>query len=92
VDRRHVVAPALLGWYLLMPPGTKTGGWDASASLSKWNHVSSHDSAKECEQAKEELGKAQPGTTEEEHRASVRAHNWAFDAECIATNDPRLAK
>ena len=76
----------------MTPPATKTG-WDSSARISLWDHVSSLDSAKECDQAKNELTQGAPYSKDEEQRKyDAQMRSWNMAARCIAIDDPRLAK
>lgn len=86
----HLTALSLLlGWYLMIPPGTKTG-FDTSARISSWDHISSHDSAKECEQAKNVLTHPPYSEEPEARKHDLRMQSWNMAARCIATDDPRL--
>ena len=90
---RHTAALALVGWYLVTPPPDDGGGaWNQSAPLRAWVLVSSHDSAKECEQAKIELTTEHPPLSldpAEKQRDGI-VHNWNMESLCIATDDSRL--
>jgi len=84
---RHAAALALVGWYLMVPPRNlhpfvKGDSVDTTAPLSKWIHLASSDSAKECE-----TRKAEYLNTVAQDRDLAQ---FAVDAECIATDDPRL--
>ena len=99
MSTRHAAALALVGWYLMTPPGPDTGQGklvDINAALSKWTIGHVYDKAADCESQK------------------IRARNEGYDlalkmlqdknqnpvwgarsqglihAECIATDDPRL--
>ena len=83
----HVAALLLIGWYLMIP-SRSTGApneFDDHAALSRWFVFSSHDTAHECEEAKflNRGGHKQPNDPMQR----------AFEqAQCIASDDPRLAK
>jgi hypothetical protein len=74
--RHTAVALALLGWYLMMPPQTRTW-WigaqrsDDAAPLSRWTNAQSFDNAAKCETA----------------RLATQVQAGAL---CVATDDPRL--
>jgi hypothetical protein len=99
MNLRHAAALSLVGWYLLQPPRSAPGKFDASAPLSKWEQDSTHDSSAACEQAKlamvyvsEMLLTSLRKSSESEHtRANVQfILRRYFAARCIATDDPRL--
>jgi len=82
--RHTAVALALMGWYLMAPPQTRTW-WigpqrsDDAAPLSRWTNQQSFDKADVCEAARlaaqQNAGEGAVGT----------GH-----AVCVATDDPRL--
>ena len=82
---RHVAALALVGWYLMMAPMDREGkATDPSAPLSQWQHLSSYDSAQDCERVRlptmNKTCKAYPASCE----------NLSNNLLCISTDDPRL--
>jgi hypothetical protein len=86
------VSFALLGWYLMVPPQPLAKYWERPP-LSKWENVGSFDTAKECERYKNdrafEIGeKGVQGTTETEKQLFTQF----TVGQCIASDDPRLAK
>jgi hypothetical protein len=89
MNYRHGTVLALIGWYLLMSPWAKTG-WDASARISSWDLISSHDTAKECEQAKNELTHPPYSKDPEARKYDLRMQSVNMAARCIASDDPRL--
>jgi len=88
-----------LGWYLVTPPPKKIAnphyhGWgtDTSATLSSWKLRSSYGTAEKCEQMRQELlvkGVAMTKTADPESNDYIIGQQLA-EAECIATDDPRL--
>ena len=89
--KAHAAALALIGWYLMVPVHKKAALEGPSGS---WKVTSAHDSAADCEavraQGIEDLKtevRNEPGND----NARV-ALGIALYSECIATNDPRLAK
>ncbi len=83
----HAAALALVGWYLMVPPRNlhpfvKGDNVDTAAPLSEWTHLASSDSAKECEARKAEYFNTVAHVPDMAQAAA--------DAECIATDDPRL--
>jgi hypothetical protein len=50
MNPRHAAALALVGWYLMVPPGSMEGGFgDAKAPLSRWQIAFSFEDAGVCE-------------------------------------------
>ncbi len=86
-----MLALALIGWYLMMPPAHQVNGeWklDADAPLSSWELVSSYDSAHECETFRglDKLAHEKAETSGPSAAASpARQHEL-----CLATDDPRI--
>ena len=79
----RAIAIGALGWYLMIPP-MPGGHYDAQAAIAQWFVFSAHDSAHECEGAK--------FLNREGHKRSDDPMKIALDsAQCIATDDPRLA-
>jgi hypothetical protein len=50
---RHVIALALVGWYLMRPP-IVGGHIDTSAPLNSWRTTGSYDTAIECRKVLED--------------------------------------
>jgi hypothetical protein len=89
MNSRHTAALALVGWYLMTPPLTKTGDVNLEAPLAQWKITNSFDTAIDCRTVllqvqgylpNPETGKKGPITT------NPRQTNLV----CIATDDPRL--
>jgi hypothetical protein len=81
---RHTAALALVGWYLFVPPQTRTWWigserYDDAAPLSRWTIEGSYDKAKVCEAARLATGQ-QAGD------AAIRMGH----AVCVASDDARL--
>jgi len=81
---RHAAALALVGWYLMVPPQTRTWWigperYDDDASLSRWTIERSFDKAEACEAAR-------LATQEQAADAAIRMGHAA----CVASDDPRL--
>jgi len=82
--RHTAVALALMGWYLMAPPQTRTWWigpqrYDDAAPLSRWTNEQSFDKADLCEAAR--------------LAAQQNAGDSAVSsghAVCVATDDPRL--
>jgi len=81
---RHTSALALLGWYLFVPPQTRTWWigaqrYDDAAPLNRWTIDKSFDKAEKCEAAR-------LTTQEQAGDAAIRMSH----AVCVASDDPRL--
>src|SRR5208282_2828558 len=86
LDRKlcGAAALALVGWYLLVPPITRTWWigaerYDDAAALSRWTIERSFDNAEVCEAARL-TARQQAGD------AAIRMDH----AVCVASDDPRL--
>ena len=103
---RHITALALMGWYLMMPHWSQEDHAPLDDSpISKWLVVDSFDFASDCKDAKksrEEETYARfsantpppqnPFRPYEGIAELLRAHYRGYlSAECIGTDDPRLA-
>jgi hypothetical protein len=76
--RHATLALALLGWYLMVPPQTRTWWvgpqrYDDVAPLSSWTIEGSFDNAQLCQATRQQAGDATMG-----------------HGTCVATDDPRL--
>jgi hypothetical protein len=108
MNLRHAAALVFMGWYLLAPPPSLD--WQHAkrpldslrpdAPLSEWIIWGSFDSARECQNQKDEdvgeatkaLGRLQfpRNDNPDDFYAEMMAARML--AECIATDDPRLMK
>jgi len=84
VKLHHAAAIALVGWYLSVPPQTRTWWigeerYDDAAPLSKWTIERSFDKAQACEAAR-------LATEQQAGDAALRMSH----AVCVASDDPRL--
>ncbi|MFZ0887809.1 MAG: hypothetical protein WA005_05095 [Candidatus Binataceae bacterium] len=103
---RHAAALALVGWYLMVPPGEKSG-LPPDAPLSQWRHIASFDSAGQCEHSLNELRRDFSAETKAAIKAwhacdrckdqrldrvvhTLAAEQTAKAGQCIASDDPRL--
>ena len=94
---RHAVALALVGWYLMVPPITPDNRkFDVSAPMSGWTLLTSTDTAALCAEIKSKWSNGESGVVWVNHHYPPEARETALLAlhasECIATDDPRLAK
>jgi hypothetical protein len=81
---RHVVALALMGWYLIVPPTTRIWWFgpersDNGAQLSRWTIEQSFDKAGVCEAARR--------ATEQTSGGSAVGKGNAI---CVSSDDARL--
>ena len=81
---RHTAALALMGWYLMVPPPLSHS--PKVAPLSQWTRVGAFQSEEACDVKRNAFSKLDRplggwrGLPPEE----------VYDAQCVATNDPRL--
>jgi hypothetical protein len=75
----HTAALALVGWYLMVPPAEHV-----NLPISRWNHIASFDTADKCETDRVNL--------EKDNRGNPAKQKLILLSECIASDDPRLAK
>ena|SRR5260370_41900452 len=96
----HVAALALVGWYLLNPPvyintysGNVTKGFtNINAPLSQWTS-SAFGTAAACEaELASRQAIDQQGTAQAKDSVSVALHKSISLMQCVASDDPRLAK
>jgi hypothetical protein len=96
VNLRHAAALALVGWYLMVPPGERCLE-PSEQPLSKWSTFESFDTAAECRAFQAitikttknlDCSSARKATRKEWVKNQMR---WAaMFGECIASDDPRL--
>jgi len=93
MKRRHAAALALVGWYLMLPP-VKQGTIHTEAPLGKWEVNEAFESAERCNQGrKSNLNDAVQQLKNPASDALDRITAMDFlKAQCIASDDPRLAK
>jgi hypothetical protein len=92
VNLRHATALALVGWYLMLPPGRRGEkvAPDFSAPLSEWSIYASFDSARDCEKAKTDFQvQMQQGRATHDAVADF-PKLLAASIACVSTDDPRL--
>ena len=88
VKLRHAAILALTGgWYLLVPNMN-----NLDAPLSSRLLFASYDTAKECEDAKLRLGKTIKAGSSKTNGTGKMTPDQLAASDCIATDDPRLAK
>jgi hypothetical protein len=105
---RHATALALAGWYLMVPPVTPEGLTDPNATLvngkapiSQWVIFRAYDSADQCQQERRSGQRAlidaitaNPELLTDRAQYGLRAMELLKKggAQCIDSDDPRLAK
>jgi hypothetical protein len=82
----HVAALALTGWYLMVPPPLSHSR-DRAVRLSRWTTTGTFESKKACEAERNHFSKVDPGA---EVAGDPPPADEVYDAECVATDDPRL--
>lgn len=91
-----ILTPALLGWYLLVPPYSN-GKTNTLAPFRMWEQFGSFDTAEACQDRKQDLflanasGAPSAVSSAQHKRFGIRAEQF-LDARCIQGDDPRLAK
>jgi hypothetical protein len=87
---RHAAALVLVGWYLMVPPYNSTRtDVDPTAPISKWQNMSSFDTADDCQeiiQGEDKLIEDEDSSLPD-HLIIVRRFRFA---QCVSTDDPRL--
>lgn len=84
---RHTAALVLVGWYLMVHSSLsnwdKPPGW--TPPLSQWKTIGSYDSAKECwADWNRQIETVRTSKNNSEYGTAL------MDAQCIASDDPRL--
>ena len=98
---RHVVALALVGWYLMMPPDSAKvpHSVDSEAPLSHWISVATFATSDDCEKALADLQKTEqdPISLDKTGKlARFQKHDEALgkaravNAACVESDDFRL--
>jgi hypothetical protein len=97
---RHAAALALVGWYLMIP------GDNANSPLGKWHVHRAYDTAEECQigldayrqflgEREHDSKRFEKLTPQDRVKELEKEVDWEFEfglAQCIASDDPRLAK
>ena len=96
MNLRHAAALALVGWYLMMPPGNLNTCPDSNTPISEWEVSASFDTATQCTSAKNKQwndafhAQAKVGFKGQCGGGFDPLWSKLMQAECIATDDPRL--
>ncbi len=95
----HAAALALVGWYLMVPPAIpNTHEVNKSAPLAQWTIRRTFPRNAGCENAKSRLRTQALAAQAEKDAAGRRGQRnpdsycILCNAECVSTDDPRLAK
>ena len=105
MDLRHAAALALMGWYLIVPPGSCKPEWvsqgkplPCAAPLSEWIVALSFSHGDKCDAERtahisigeQEMADAN-GSDDKQLVDSTRKIYWrALTERCVSTDDPRL--
>ncbi len=89
MNLRHIAALALVGWYLMVPP-IVDGRAVISAPVSKWVVNTPFDSASECDKAQAILVLRAKRDLEKSVWKDTAVAVSFTQAQCIASDDPRL--
>jgi hypothetical protein len=93
MKRRHAAALALVGWYLMVPPWSAPGKFNASAPLPQWKQDRSFDSATTCEQYRTSAIKYLTANKEHVDKVVIAYNGRLYQsALCVQTDDPRLKR
>ena len=97
---RHAAALALVGWYLIAPPPRTEDGndYDPKAPLSEWQEIGKFETIEECRKYPARLPEIMHGFYVEhpeigesgERRDNAVRKALLAQAQCVATDDPRL--
>jgi hypothetical protein len=93
VKYRHTAALAVAGWYLMAPvPGNDPIPNAEVHSFSPWVHLRSFDSADKCEDARKDLIPSGIGGPQLMGYPEQEIKKVLLLSQCVASDDPRLAK
>jgi hypothetical protein len=99
LNPRHAAALALVGWYLMVPPTFENQYGaiqaDDSTPVSKWGQQAVYDSAGACNEGKSDYFKQSVLASKlvdktNGPKAGAAIAVAALNAQCIASDDPRL--
>ena len=92
MNPRHAAALALVGWYLMVPPLERLPNgpevFDLNAPLSQWYRWDFYDTARECWYVDRDLFLRSQSVLRIDPMDD--AANAYLQAQCIASDDPRL--
>ncbi len=91
---RHAAALALVGWYLIGPPVRQPKGekiyLDDHADYHEWKVLGTFPNYDKCELFREQIKQLFEQEIAEGRKKPNAWHTQQIDAECVATDDPRL--
>jgi hypothetical protein len=101
LNRRHLAALALVGWYLIMPPDSAKipHSVDSDVPLSRWTVVTSFDGEDSCEKALTDIQNSEQDPITLDKAGKLRRYQRndaalgkarALNAACVASDDVRL--
>jgi hypothetical protein len=105
MNLRHAAALALVGWYLMVPPGSCKPGWispgtpqPCAAPLSDWIVALSFFHQDKCDEersadisySKEETANARGSTDKVLVDSTAKLYWRALTERCVSTDDPNL--
>jgi hypothetical protein len=90
---RKAVALALMGWYLMVPPGVwPTYRLGSSAPISRWDIIQRFDTAAECEGYLQKQKEKTGPLSAKFKTAGDMTWPQMMAAHCVFSDDPGLAK
>src|SRR5262249_24600360 len=94
MNLRHAAALALVGWYLMVPTpyGSADLHYEPNLPLSKWTAFESFETADACGKARYDMQRKTEKDRPDQLTVKGRMAFLAGEAQCIATDDPRLAE
>jgi hypothetical protein len=86
MNLHYMAAVTFLTWYLLMPPPTPDGNFDATAPLSEWEVFDFFDTAAKCRTLVDVMREDAIA----HHLPTAAPQARANAMKCVADNDSRL--
>lgn len=91
VKPRHAAALALVGWYLMLPPPEAIQGRIDFNVYSRWSVIDKYDRIQDCEARRLQIKSSATSALAASGKGDLEHCSECY-AECIASDDPRLAK
>jgi len=89
---RHAAVLALVGWYLMVPIPGNDPIPDPAITFSKWINIRSFDSAERCEDGRLKVIESGVGGPQLMGYPKEEVKKVLLLSQCVASDDPRLAK
>jgi hypothetical protein len=91
---RHAAALLLVGWYLMMPPPDPENMTQVNtgAPLTSWRSMKTYSSKKDCEKDRDDDRAAGARGLNSPSQTKRVIATVMSSVQCIASDDPRLAK